>query len=194
VASIVICSHEQYRNEKTLPKVNLQIKPPCGSPTTTVTMASEELAKEEQAEEIDLGNLKIANGMNVPFNIELFRANHVAETSSIKPTITSLAADVHSKLFETLDAVTSACLGLTCKSFYSTHRPLHWSVPLQDLVWIPATTSRPSSLHSLKGLISDWMAPLVIGRAMYTPRFATQERMDELVAEYSKDVRSGVRF
>jgi len=157
-------------------------------------MANEEPVKEEESGNVDLRGLKVAEGMNVHSNIELLKADHSTEASPVRPTITSLPAAVVSKLFEKLDPVTSACLGLTCKSFYDTHRSLHGRVPLQDLVWIPATTSRPSSLHSLKGLIADWMAPLVIGRSMYTPRFVSQEHMDELVAEFGEDVRSGLRF
>lgn len=48
--------------------------------------------------------------------------------------LTNLTREVQLEIFDHLDPVTSACLGLTCKALYAIHRKFHGSVEL----WRPA--------------------------------------------------------
>lgn len=56
--------------------------------------------------------------------------SNVSSVGSTKPHITTLPPEVHLALFDYLDRTTSACLGLTCTTFYNLHRSLHGTVSL----------------------------------------------------------------
>jgi hypothetical protein len=53
------------------------------------------------------------------------------EKANVKIQLMSIPTDPHLDLFKQLSPITSACLGLTCKAFYSIRWSLHGKVGLE---------------------------------------------------------------
>ncbi|RYP10393.1 hypothetical protein DL765_008125 [Monosporascus sp. GIB2] len=83
-------------------------------------------------------------------------------------TLSDIPAELHYTIFDFLDPIDSACLGLTCMRFYSIHRQLHGKVSLgarregpNDMEWVwrhagpfVASTSSGSGKHNALAVLS----------------------------------------
>jgi hypothetical protein len=75
-------------------------------------------------------------------------------------TLVGIPPELHLELFQHLDKVTSTCLGLTCKIFYSIHRAIHGKVKLKSPSGTPTYMVHPDGrTRDLTRLISKWMGP-----------------------------------
>jgi hypothetical protein len=78
------------------------------------------------------------------------------------PRLTTLPPELHLSIFDNLDPVSSACLGLTTKKFYPLHRSAHRKVGLYQGAEQP--------LHELlknwkpKDLVLDWESEKLVSR------------------------------
>lgn len=79
------------------------------------------------------------------------------QDSKIKPVLPrtrlqlrSIPAELHLAIFDRLDPVSSACLGLTCKPFYAMHRAFHGVVKLDQYCVLPGLWVQ------LGGLLRQW--------------------------------------
>jgi len=114
-----------------------------------------------------------------------------SDTKPPKPTLLTLAAEVQLQIFSYLPAITSTCLGLTCKHFYVTHRNIHGTVAADEGgEWI---TFRERELElKLHFFLRNWMwegARLVWG-GKYGLRFISEERMEAEEQVIVKDYAS----
>lgn len=62
-------------------------------------------------------------------------------------TFSTLSPDLHLEDFSCLDPVSSTCLGLTCKAFYSIHRAMHGTVALTQEVQLQPGYRIPEITH-----------------------------------------------
>jgi hypothetical protein len=60
--------------------------------------------------------------------------------------------EIHEEIFDHLDPIDSACLGLTCKIFYKIHRKRHRTVTLNKISLSPP--------HALHYRLQQWIGPL----------------------------------
>jgi len=109
-----------------------------------------------QSTEIDMSHL-------LPY--QQHKANTSKRTSAmVSPrttlTLQNLPPEIHLKIFDIMDTITSTCLGLTCKKFYTMHWGRHGKVVLYHII------SRPLLYHvqdyhepPLWVLIHSWMGP-----------------------------------
>lgn len=56
-----------------------------------------------------------------------------SSSSAIESRLSSLPPELQLEIFERLHAVSSACLGLTCKKFYAIHWNIHGKVQIFDM-------------------------------------------------------------
>ncbi|KAG9243384.1 hypothetical protein BJ878DRAFT_119842 [Calycina marina] len=108
-------------------------------------------------------------------------------SSSRKHHLTSLPPEIQLEIFDTLDPVSSTCLGLTSKQFYPIHRSTHQHVPLYQ-----QTTSHGMSLCCL---LKDWAPNDMIldarsGKLVSSERYRDLGR-DRIRREKEKDRRVG---
>jgi hypothetical protein len=77
-------------------------------------------------------------------------------TSKEPVPILDIPAEIEHLIFERLDRVSSACLGLTCKRFYKTHFSLNPRVKL--IAFCPLPPDVDSGFH-LYEMLGEWMGP-----------------------------------
>lgn len=66
--------------------------------------------------------------------------------------LNGLPPEVHLQVFEILNPVTSTCIGLTCKAFYTLHRAL-WAGPMD----LRRTDNEDGSSRCLYEYLHKWM-------------------------------------
>jgi len=75
----------------------------------------------------------------------------VAQTPT---TLSTLPDEIKLQVFEFLNQVDSACLGLSQKAFYGIHREIHGSVSLEA-----STTDEEGNVRRLHELLHWWVGP-----------------------------------
>ena len=93
--------------------------------------------------------------------------------STDRPYLSNLPPEIHLSIFDSLDPVSSTCLGLTSRKFYPMHRGAHKHVPLYD------TGDKGMPLCCL---LKDW-APRDLVLDSTSGKLMTRERYSELGRE-----------
>jgi hypothetical protein len=95
----------------------------------------------------------------------------------------SLPPEIHREIIRQADAVTSTCLGLTCKYFYPTHRKLKKEVPLYREVYpMLGENNRPD----LGSLLTGWVAKAGLFYNCDLSRFFIGEEQKRKLRQYSR--------
>jgi hypothetical protein len=101
----------------------------------------------------------------------------MASVTSSPPTLATLPAEIHLKIFKILDPVSATCLGLSSRNFYCIYVELYEeAVPIETYLVIP-----PNRLNGfyLFDLLKAWMGPLVF--CIPRMKFITKEKMEEVM-------------
>jgi hypothetical protein len=94
-----------------------------------------------------------------------------------KPSLSMLPPQIHLKIFDILDAVRSTCLGLTCKKFYSIHRGVWGTVPLNAWKWY----TEDNSAHTLRDLLEGFRPVGLLYCPVRVRKWLTKERYEEVM-------------
>lgn len=126
--------------------------------------------------------------VNAPATMEHSNIPPLAPTTlyipqTVTPTLGNLPAELHLKIFEELDRVTSTCLGLTNKKFYPIHKSLHGHVPLLAHCLLPPQKEIGRFLFTL---LKRWMKKQGLLFSLAQLQFITPERRRQLKEEASK--------
>jgi len=108
-------------------------------------------------------------------------------------TLLTLSSDIILEIFDRLSPISSTCLGLTCKTFYTIHREIHGSVDLNTSssyeITCPMGGESKIAEGKLHVFLHGWMwrgANLVWG-GLYDLKFITVERfVSERLQEEAK--------
>jgi hypothetical protein len=95
----------------------------------------------------------------------------------------SLPPEIHREIIRQADAVTSTCLGLTCKCFYPTHRKLKKEVPLYCEVYPMLGDNNGPDLGSL---LTRWVAKAGLSYDRDLSRFFIGEEQRIKLRQYSR--------
>ncbi|KAN0103142.1 hypothetical protein V8E51_011455 [Hyaloscypha variabilis] len=108
-----------------------------------------------------------------------YRSHHYEPAPSSRPYLTSLPAELKYNIVENLDPVSSACLGLSSKTWYPYHKKSHRKVGLFE-----SSRDHPLplcfSMRVPANLVLDWESE----------KFVTRERLAELESKRRKESRA----
>jgi hypothetical protein len=102
------------------------------------------------------------------------------ETAIMATSLDTLPSELHIKIVQNVDRVSSVCLGITNKKFYAIHKDLYPKVPL-----IAAYLSREGGML-LFGLLKEWMKKAGLFWSPSELKFITPERKAEIRSQSRK--------